>query len=182
MLSRPKPDVLAPPAIDIRNVIKRYGANKVLNGVSLTVAAGEVVVLCGPSGSGKSTLLRCVNGLEQIDSGEIRIEQRNAFSGSRLSRLDPSVGMVFQSFNLFPHLTIAQNLIVAPTLVRKLSREQALDRAKACWRASAFPRRSTPTRTCSRAVSSSVWPSRGRFAWNRRSCCSTSRLLRWIPK
>ena len=131
MLSRPKPDVLAPPAIEVRNVVKHFGTNKVLDGVNLVVAPGEVVVLCGPSGSGKSTLLRCVNGLESIDGGEILIEQRRTSgSASRLRRLNPSIGMVFQSFNLFPHLTIAQNLVVAPTLVSKVPRAQALERAK----------------------------------------------------
>lgn len=131
MLYRPEPDVLAPPAIEVRDVVKHYGANKVLDGVSLTVAPGEVVVLCGPSGSGKSTLLRCVNGLEAIDSGSVLVEQRQiSGSASRLRRLDPGVGMVFQSFNLFPHLTVAQNLIVAPTLVRKMPRETAMERAR----------------------------------------------------
>jgi ABC-type polar amino acid transport system ATPase subunit len=131
MLSRPQHAVLAPPAIEVRHVVKRYGANKVLDGVCLAVAPGEVVVLCGPSGSGKTTLLRCVNGLESIDGGEILIEQRNIdTSASRLRRLNPSIGMVFQSYNLFPHLTIAQNLIVAPTLVRKMPRATAMDRAK----------------------------------------------------
>jgi ABC-type polar amino acid transport system ATPase subunit len=131
MLSRPEPDVLAPPAIEMRSVVKHYGQHKVLDGVSLSVAAGEVVVLCGPSGSGKSTLLRCLNGLESIDSGEILIGQRRTSgTASRLRRLDPGIGMVFQSFNLFPHLTIAQNLIVAPTLVRKMPRAEALERAR----------------------------------------------------
>jgi polar amino acid transport system ATP-binding protein len=131
MLFRPEPDVLAPPAIEVRDVVKHYGTNKVLDGVNLTVAPGEVVVLCGPSGSGKSTLLRCVNGLEAIDSGSVLVEQRKINgSASRLRRLDPGVGMVFQSFNLFPHLTVAQNLIVAPTLVRKMPRETAMERAR----------------------------------------------------
>jgi polar amino acid transport system ATP-binding protein len=131
MLTRSASRMLAPPAIEICNVVKRYGATKVLNSVNLTVAAGEVVVLCGPSGSGKSTLLRCINGLETIDGGQILIEQHDgAGPRSRLRRLNPSIGMVFQSFNLFPHLTIAQNLIVAPTLVRKMPRAMAMERAK----------------------------------------------------
>jgi ABC-type polar amino acid transport system ATPase subunit len=130
MLSRPEPDVMAPAAIEVRDVVKHYGDLKVLDRVNLTVRRGEVLVLCGPSGSGKSTLLRCINGLEAIDSGEVLIEQQKAAgNGSRFRRLNPRVGMVFQSFNLFPHLTIAQNLIVAPTLVRKLPRAQALERA-----------------------------------------------------
>ena len=125
------PVTLRPPAIEVRNLEKRFGAHKVLDGVNLTVAAGEVVVLCGPSGSGKSTLLRCLNGLEAIDAGEIVIERAPAErSASRLRRLDPRIGLVFQAFNLFPHLTIAQNLILAPMKVRKLPRDQALERAK----------------------------------------------------
>jgi ABC-type polar amino acid transport system ATPase subunit len=131
MLTRPGYDLMAP-AIETRNVVKHYAALLVLDGVSLAVGPGEVVVVCGPSGSGKTTLLRCINGLESIDAGEILIEQRKTSgSSSRLRRLSPSVGMVFQSFNLFPHLTIAQNLMIAPTLVRKMPRAQALERAKA---------------------------------------------------
>ena len=131
MLSRPTPDVLAAPTIELRRIVKHFGEHKVLHDVSLSVAAGEVLVLCGPSGSGKSTLLRCINGLEAVDGGEVLIDQKQASgSASRLKRLDPRIGMVFQSFNLFPHLTIAQNLIVAPTLVRKLPRAAALERAK----------------------------------------------------
>jgi len=120
-----------PPAIDICNVEKAFGAVKVLRGVNLSIAPGEVVVLCGPSGSGKSTLLRCLNGLERADGGEILLDQRPLNPpASRLKRLNPQIGMVFQSFNLFPHLTVGQNLIVAPMLVRKLSRAEALERAQ----------------------------------------------------
>ena len=124
-------DRARPPAIEMRNVEKAFGALKVLRGVNLSIAPGEVVVLCGPSGSGKSTLLRCLNGLERADGGEILFDQRPLDPpASRLKRLNPQIGMVFQSFNLFPHLTVAQNLIVAPMLVRKLSRAEALERAQ----------------------------------------------------
>ena len=119
------------PVIELRDIRKSFGTFEALKGVSLSVAPGEVVVLCGPSGSGKSTLLRCINGLETIDGGEILIEQRKvARTRSKLKRLSPGIGIVFQQFNLFPHLTILQNLIVAPTLVRKVPREEAIERAK----------------------------------------------------
>src|SRR5262245_21597850 len=130
MLKGSKSAVKSAPAIEIRNVEKSFGALKVLDGVMLSVAPGEVTVLCGPSGSGKSTLLRCLNGLESIDSGQILYDEQPAPARSRFRRLDPPVGMVFQSFNLFPHLTVAQNLIVAPMLVRKMARAEALDRAE----------------------------------------------------
>jgi ABC-type polar amino acid transport system ATPase subunit len=131
MPSAPSPPATLAPAIEICNVEKGFGALKVLKGVNLSIASGEVVVLCGPSGSGKSTLLRCLNGLESTDGGQILFDEQPARpTPSRLRRLDPQVGMVFQAFNLFPHLTVAQNLIVAPMLVRKLPRADALERAK----------------------------------------------------
>jgi len=116
--------------IELINIEKSFGPLKVLNGISLAIRAGEVVVVCGPSGSGKSTLLRCINGLEHIDGGEIRIDgQAVDRTPSPTRRLSPKVGMVFQSFNLFPHLTILQNLILAPGLVRKVPRDEAVARA-----------------------------------------------------
>jgi aspartate/glutamate/glutamine transport system ATP-binding protein len=129
MLKGSKSTVRPAPGIEIRNVEKSFGTLKVLDGVELSVAPGEVTVLCGPSGSGKSTLLRCLNGLESIDRGQILYDAQPAAARSRFQRLDPQVGMVFQSFNLFPHLTVAQNLIVAPMLVHKIARAEALDRA-----------------------------------------------------
>src|SRR5262249_50398958 len=103
----------------------------VLDGVSLTVATGEVVVLCGPSGSGKSTLLRCVNGLEPIDAGAVLIDQQPTDrTPSRTRRLDPRVSMVVQACNLFPHLTIPHTLPLAPTLVRGLAHDAALEGAR----------------------------------------------------
>ncbi len=120
-----------PPDVIVRldRVDKSFDELKVLRGLSIEIARGEVVVVCGPSGSGKSTMLRCINGLETIDGGEIWIDGKRLLA-SRFRRLNTKVGMVFQSFNLFPHLTILQNLILAPTRVRKVSRKQALARAK----------------------------------------------------
>ncbi len=117
--------------IEVRKVSKSFGPLRVLQGIDLSVIAGDVLVVCGPSGSGKSTLLRCINGLEHIDQGEIVIEgERVDRSPSKLRRLSPKVGMVFQSFNLFPHLTILQNLVLAPTRVSKVSRTESLARAR----------------------------------------------------
>ncbi|KZD09754.1 hypothetical protein AUP43_06705 [Oceanibaculum pacificum] len=116
----------------MRGVVKRFGALEVLRGIDLTIERGEVVVLCGPSGSGKSTLLRCINGLEAIALGEVIVEGEHVRSkGSKLDTLNPRIGMVFQAFNLFPHLTILQNLILAPTMVLKVPRAEAIERARA---------------------------------------------------
>jgi ABC-type polar amino acid transport system ATPase subunit len=116
----------ADPIIDIAKVDKHFGALHVLKDVSLRIRPGEVVVVCGPSGSGKSTLLRCINGLEPVDGGDIRVDGESVLRfRSRFSRLDSKVGMVFQSFNLFPHLTIVQNLVLAPIKVRRLARAAA---------------------------------------------------------
>jgi polar amino acid transport system ATP-binding protein len=116
------------PFVELRNVVKSFGSNEVLHKVSLTIERGEVVVVCGPSGSGKSTLLRCINGLEKVQSGEVIVDgELLSRSPSKLERLNPSVGMVFQSFNLFPQMTVLQNLILAPTLVRGIPRAAAVE-------------------------------------------------------
>jgi len=117
--------------VEIDRLDKWFGANHVLKQVTLSVRRGEVVVICGPSGSGKSTLLRCINGLEPIDGGRIRMDGTD-ISGRRAEprRLSTTVGMVFQQFNLFPHITVLQNLILAPLKVRKLAREQATPLAR----------------------------------------------------
>ena len=117
--------------VEIDRVDKWFGANQVLKQVSLSVTRAEVVVICGPSGSGKSTLLRCVNGLEPIDGGSIRMDGVK-ISGQRQDprRLSTIVGMVFQQFNLFPHITVLQNLILAPLKVRRLPRQDAIALAR----------------------------------------------------
>jgi len=119
------------PFVEFRNVVKRFGQNEVLKNVSLTIQRGEVVVVCGPSGSGKSTLLRCINGLEKVQSGDVVVDgEALSHSASKLEKLNPAVGMVFQSFNLFPQMTVLQNLILAPMLVRGLPREAAAQLAQ----------------------------------------------------
>jgi polar amino acid transport system ATP-binding protein len=116
--------------VEIRDVTKRYGAIDVLRGISLSVEAHQVVCLIGPSGCGKSTLLRCINGLEPIQGGEIRLhDDRVSGPGVDLDALRRDVGIVFQSFNLFPHMTVLENVTLAPVQVRKLPRREADERA-----------------------------------------------------
>ena len=118
--------------IEIRNVTKSFGDFRVLDGCSATVAKGSVVVVCGPSGSGKSTLIRCLNGLERIDSGEIIVDGISvAAPDTDLNALRARVGMVFQSFELFPHLTVLENLDLAQVRVLKRDRRAATERSMA---------------------------------------------------
>ncbi|AQT79907.1 ectoine/hydroxyectoine ABC transporter ATP-binding protein EhuA [Mycolicibacterium litorale] len=131
-----------PPLVSIRNVVKNFSELEVLKGIDLDVAAGEVLCLIGPSGSGKSTLLRCVNFLERIDSGYIRVDDQ--FAGavvkdgvlheageSEVARYRQHIGMVFQHFNLFLHLTALENVTIGLTKVRGLTKREAFDRARA---------------------------------------------------
>jgi polar amino acid transport system ATP-binding protein len=113
-------------AIEFRHVDKWFGPLHVLADVSLEVGAGEVIVVCGPSGSGKSTLIRCVNRLEPIQKGEIRVYGESITGPDvNLARLRAEVGMVFQSFNLFPHMTAIENIMLAPMKVKRAPRADA---------------------------------------------------------
>ena len=117
---------LEEPIIRVRNASKAFGAVKALRNVSLDVFAGEVIVIIGPSGSGKSTLLRCINRLETVNSGEIWVEDVQVNSPKcDINRVREEVGMVFQSFNLFPNLSVMGNLMLAQTVVRKRNRAEA---------------------------------------------------------
>jgi polar amino acid transport system ATP-binding protein len=115
--------------IELRDVHKRFGDNQVLKGVDLTVDEHQVVCLIGPSGCGKSTLLRCINALESIEEGEIHIDgERVSGRGVDVNALRADVGIVFQSFNLFPHMSVIDNVSLAPRKVLKLSKEEAAER------------------------------------------------------
>ena len=116
--------------LEIRDVQKNFGAIRVLNSVSLDVEQHQIICLIGSSGCGKSTLLRCINGLEPISGGEIRLQgQRVSGPGVDLNALRRNVGIVFQSYNLFPHMTVLQNIMLAPLKVLGLARSEAQDRA-----------------------------------------------------
>ena len=107
--------------VDIRQLRKRYGANEVLKGVDLDVKRGEVIAIIGKSGSGKSTLLRCINGLEEFQEGTLHVDGQSLRhdDAKAMRELRQHVGMIFQGFNLFPHLSVGRNVMLAPTLVKK---------------------------------------------------------------
>jgi polar amino acid transport system ATP-binding protein len=115
------------PEVTVENVHKSFGALEVLKGVSLSVERGEVFALIGRSGSGKSTLLRCMNGLEKINSGRIEIAGHTlAGDAKALRSLRTDVGIVFQSYNLFPHLTVGENIMLAPRIVKGVAKADTL--------------------------------------------------------
>ena len=114
------------PMIEFRNVNKWFGDFHVLKNINETVEKGEVLVICGPSGSGKSTLVRCVNRLEDVDNGEIVINGKDITDKSQdLNALRAEIGIVFQQFNLYPHLTVLKNITLAPMKVKKISLDEA---------------------------------------------------------
>ncbi len=117
--------------LEIRSLVKSFGgAEPVLNGIDLTLEQGRATVILGPSGCGKSTLLRCIIGLESIDSGSIRIDGEEAIAGTKqFKRLRRKLGMVFQSYDLFPHLNLMDNITLAPVRVAGRSRAEAEDEA-----------------------------------------------------
>ena len=125
-------------SVDIQNLTKAFGTNRVVDGLSLSIPKGVVTVLLGPSGCGKTTLLRCLNGLEVFDTGRLTIagitierpEHQGKELESRIRDIRQRVGMVFQQFHLFPHLTALQNLTLAPGLVRGMPAERSLKRGK----------------------------------------------------
>ena len=119
------------PIIKFQNVDKFYGTFKALSDISIEVKPSERMVICGPSGSGKSTLIRCINGLECHNSGKLVVDGVELFEGSKeIINLRQNVGMVFQQFNLFPHLTVLENLTIGPIKVRKIAKQEAEEIAR----------------------------------------------------
>jgi ABC-type polar amino acid transport system ATPase subunit len=116
--------------IDMKAVTKNFGSFRALDGIDLQVAEGEIVVIVGPSGSGKSTLIRCINQLEEHDGGTIEVDGHALQKGADLTAIRTELGMVFQSFNLFPHLSVLRNVALAPVRVRGLSWPEADARAR----------------------------------------------------
>ena len=132
--------------IKLENVHKSFGKNEVLKGIDLQIEKGQVVVIIGPSGSGKSTVLRTMNYLEEPTSGKVIVDGMDLSDKSKLNEVRTEVGMVFQNFNLFPHMTVMENLTLAQTKVRKTSSDEAkkigqilLDRVGLKDKANAYP-------------------------------------------
>ena len=139
---------MAEPILTVEHLVKGYGENTVLDDVSLAVRPGEVIVVVGPSGCGKSTLLRCINALEPTQSGRVRLGNETvAYGGNGLTSLRQRIGMVFQSYELFPHLTVLDNVMLAPQKVAKRPKaaaqqeaEALLDRVGLLGKARSYPR------------------------------------------
>ena len=122
---------MAEPILTVEHLVKGYGENTVLDDVSLAVRPGEVIVVVGPSGCGKSTLLRCINALEPTQSGRVRLGNETvAYGGKGLTSLRQRIGMVFQSYELFPHLTVLDNVILAPQKVAKRPKAEVQQEAE----------------------------------------------------
>ncbi len=121
---------MAEPVLTIEHLKKEYDGQKVLDDVSFQVHQGEVIVIVGPSGSGKSTLLRCINALEEIQDGEIRLGTERITAGAKnLPQIRQKIGMVFQSYELFPHLTVLDNILLAPVKAQHRAKKEVTDEA-----------------------------------------------------
>ena len=161
--------------IHFDNVNKWYGAYHALADITETIAQGEVVVVCGPSGSGKSTLIRTINRLEPFRSGaHLDRPARTSTGAARRRRVPSGIGMVFQQFNLFPHLSVLDNCTLARSRCAARRPRRPATRRWRCSNASAWPTRRAPSPPSCRAASNSASRSRARWRCARPSCCSTS--------
>lgn len=116
--------------LKVKKLNKSFGENKVLNDISFELKSGEIGVILGKSGTGKTTILRCINGLEEFDRGEIIVDDISIKNVKDINKIRNKTGMVFQNFNLFPHMSVLENIIQAPISVAKISKEEAINTAK----------------------------------------------------
>ena len=150
--------------IEIRGLRKSFGSDEVLKGIDLSIEEKEVVVIIGPSGSGKSTLLRCMNHLEEPTEGEVVVDGITLSSEANINKVREEVGMVFQRFNLFPHMTVLENIMLAPLRVKRIDSMQAeqtarelLARVGLAEKADAYPDNLSGGQQPRRLMSSSSW-------------------------
>lgn len=123
---------MADTLLKVENLVKEYDGQRILDGIDLTLAQGEVVVVVGPSGCGKSTLLRCINALEPVQDGSISLHGKDIRKGSKnITEMRQKIGMVFQSYDLFPHMTVMKNITLAPLKVQNRSRDEVTEKAMA---------------------------------------------------
>ncbi len=168
--------------IQIRNVYKSFGTIEAVNNVSLDVHRGEVVVIIGPSGSGKSTLLRCINHLENIDKGSVVVDGIPLSSKANINKVRAEVGMVFQQFNLFPHLSVLENVMISQRVVRKRSFAEAERIALDLLEKVGIPDKAANIPGSYQVDNSSVSRLPAPWRCSPKSCCSMSRPRRWIPR
>lgn len=151
--------------IHVSHLKKNFGSLEVLKDISTDIHEGEVVVIIGPSGSGKSTFLRCMNKLEEITAGEVIVDGHNLTDKHiDINKVRENVGMVFQHFNLFPHMNVTQNLMLAPVELKKATKDEARQRAIHMLEKSAWPTKLTHIQSSFPVVRSSVWLSHVPFA------------------
>lgn len=168
--------------VQITALRKSYGANEVLKGIDLQVRPGEVIAIIGKSGSGKSTLLRCINGLEVFQEGALTVDGKPLLHESAMAmrELRQRVGMIFQSFNLFPHLTVGKNIMLAPSLVKKTDPQAAAAQARLLLTRVGLAEKFDAMPEQLSAASSSVWRLPVRLCQTPRCWCATSRPATWI--
>ena len=176
-------ELLGEPVIQISGMNKWFGQFHVLRDIDLTVYRGERIVICGPSGSGKSTLIRCINRLEEHQQGTIIVDDIELTDDlKQIDNVRREVGMVFQHFNLFPHLTILENCTLAPIWVRKTPKAEAEEIAMEYLTRVKIPEQADKYQASCPADSSSGWQSQDRSVCARKSCCSMSRHPRSIRR
>lgn len=169
--------------IKIENLHKSFGKNEVLKGINLEIKRGEVVVIIGPSGSGKSTLLRSMNLLEEATKGKVIFEGVDITDKKNdLFAMREKMGMVFQQFNLFPNMTVMENITLSPIKTKGESREVAEKRAQELLEKVGLPDRQTLIHRVCRVGNNNGLPSRVGWLWNQMFCSLTNQLQPWILK